>query len=156
MLRVVSSAFGTGADWEREFMDDASKYWQPQFENLRLYLTTFPGQQAEVVESGSELNSQPAAVLTAMFDRLGVAGIGDAVDVHGIAGRVEQLSDLGVLVRYTEPECGFLNLMAYPNGEHTAYALAREYLFGDRAAELAASQEGAWKEWFAELPADVA
>ena len=116
MLRVVSSAFGTGADWEREFIDDAAKYWLPQFENLRLYLTTFPGQQATVVESGAELSSQPAEVVTAMCDRFGVADIGDAVDVHGIAGRVEKLSDLGVLVRYTDPECGFLNLMSYPNG----------------------------------------
>ena len=40
-------------------------------------------------------------------------------------------------------------------GEGTAYALARGYLFGDRAAELAATQEAGWKEWFAELPAAV-
>ena len=153
VLRVVSSAFGTGADWEREFMADAERYWQPQFENLRLYLTTFPGQQASVVEAGTEVGSQPSEVVTAMCDRFGVAAIGDGADIHGIAGRVEQLSDLGLLVRYTDPECGFLNLMSYPNGPDTAYALARAYLFGSRAAELAATQEAAWKEWFAELPA---
>lgn len=155
VLRIVSSAFGSGADWEREFMDDAVKYWQPQFENLRVYLTTFPGQRATVVESGAELSSDPADVLTAMCDRFGATTIGDSIDVHGIAGRVEKITALGVLVRYTEPECGFLNLMAYPNGESTAYALARVYLFGDRAAELAATQEAGWKEWFAELPAAV-
>jgi uncharacterized protein YndB with AHSA1/START domain len=155
VLRVVSSAFGTGADWEREFMDDAERYWQPQFENLRLYLTTFPGQQASVVEAGAELGNGPAEVVTAMRDRLGATDVGVSVDVLGIAGRVERVSDLGVLVRYTDPECGFLNLMSYPNGPDTAYALARAYLFGSRAAELAATQEAGWKEWFAELPAAV-
>ena len=91
-----------------------------------------------------------------MCDRFGATAAGDSIDVHGIAGRVEKVSDLGLLVRYTEPECGFLNLMAYPNGEHTSYALARVYLFGDSAPELAANQEAGWKEWFAELPAAVA
>lgn len=156
VLRVVSSAFGSGADWEREFMDDAAKYWQPQFQNLRLYLTSFPGQRATVVESGAELTSSQGDVLTAMFDSFGAAAVGDSIDVHGIVGRVEKLSDLGLLVRYTEPECGFLNLTAYPNGEQTSYALARVYLFGDNASELAAIQEAGWKEWFAELPAAVA
>ncbi|MDF2731874.1 MAG: hypothetical protein K0S92_504 [Desertimonas sp.] len=156
VLRVVSSAFGTGADWEREFMDDAAKYWEPQFQNLSLYLTSFPGQRATVVESGAELTSSSGEVLAAMRDRFGASAAGDSIDVHGIAGRVEKVSDLGLLVRYTEPECGFLNLMAYPNGETTSYALARVYLFGSRAAELAANQEAGWKEWFAELPAAVA
>jgi uncharacterized protein YndB with AHSA1/START domain len=155
VLRIVSSAFGTGAEWEREFMDDAERYWQPQFDNLRLYLTTFSGQHATVVESGTEVHGEPATVLSAMCHRFGVAGIGDSLDVHGIAGRVEKRSDLGILVRYTEPECGFLNMMSYPNGPDTAYALARAYLFGSRAAELAATHEASWKEWFADLPAAV-
>jgi uncharacterized protein YndB with AHSA1/START domain len=155
VLRVVSSAFGTGADWEGEFMADAERFWQPQFDNLRIYLTTFPGQEASVVEAGTDVSSQPSEVLAAMCDRFGVAATGDEIDVHGIAGRVEKVTDLGLLVRYTDPECGFLNLMSYPNGPDTAYALARAYLFGSRAAELAANQEAGWKEWFAELPAAV-
>jgi hypothetical protein len=155
LLRVVSSAFGTGADWEQEFLDDAEKFWLPMFDNLRIYLTSFPGQQATVVESGTELKSTAGDVLTAMRDRLGAADVGASVDVNGIAGRVEKFSDIGMLVRYTDPECGYVNLMSYPNGPDTSYALARAYLFGSRAAELAATQEAGWKEWFAELPAAV-
>ena len=90
-----------------------------------------------------------------MRERIGATDVGAGVEVLGVAGRVEKLSDLGVLVRYTDPDCGFLNLMSYPNGPDTAYALARAYLFGSRAAELAATQEAGWKEWFAELPAAV-
>ena len=155
VLRVVSSAFGTGADWEREFFDEAEKYWLPLFENLRIYLEAFPGQQATIVESGAELDNSPAGVVTAMRERIGATDVGAGVEILGVAGRVEKLSDLGVLVRYTDPDCGFLSLMSYPNGPDTAYALARAYLFGSRAAELAATQEAGWKEWFAELPAAV-
>jgi uncharacterized protein YndB with AHSA1/START domain len=155
VLRVVSSAFGTGAEWEREFLDDITTYWVPMFDNLRLYLTAFPGQQATVVESGTDVSGVPADVLAAMYERLGVTGVGGAVNVHGVVGRVEKQSDLGLLVRYTDPDCGYLNLSSYANGEGVAYALAREYLFGQRAAELAAAQEAAWKGWFAELPAAV-
>ena len=107
VLRVVSSAFGTGADWEREFMDDAERYWQPQFENLRLYLTTFPGQQASVVEAGAEVGSQPGEVVTAMCDRLGVSGVGDRRRPRHRRPRRAALGPR-VLVRYTDPECGFL------------------------------------------------
>ena len=40
--RAVTSAFGTGAEWEREFFDHMMSSWAPFFDNLRLYLTHFP------------------------------------------------------------------------------------------------------------------
>src|SRR4029450_12935259 len=45
VLRVVTSAFGTGADWEQEFFADMTKHWTPQFDNLRLYLSHFAGKR---------------------------------------------------------------------------------------------------------------
>ena len=38
VLRVVTSAFGTGAHWEQEFFADLEKHWVPQFDNLRVNL----------------------------------------------------------------------------------------------------------------------
>ena len=46
VVRVVTSAFGTGADWENEFWDEMERGWAPMLDNLRLYLTHFPGQRA--------------------------------------------------------------------------------------------------------------
>ena len=46
VVRVVSSAFGVGADWEQEFVEDMKHGWLPYFEQLRLYLRHFPGQRA--------------------------------------------------------------------------------------------------------------
>jgi len=39
---VVTSAFGTGADWENEFWEEMANGWAPVLDNLRLYLTHFP------------------------------------------------------------------------------------------------------------------
>lgn len=155
VLRVVSSAFGVGAEWEREFLGDAAKYWVPMFDNLRVYLSAFPGQRATIVESGTEVTGGPFEVLAAIGKRLGATADGAVVDLHGIAGRIEKRLDNGFIIRYTDPDCGYVNLVAYPNGEGVTYAMARAYLFGDDAAELAATQESAWKGWFAELPAEV-
>jgi uncharacterized protein YndB with AHSA1/START domain len=51
VLRVVSSAFGTGADWEQEFFDEMEQGWPVFFDNLRLYLTHFPGQRVTPLEA---------------------------------------------------------------------------------------------------------
>ena len=50
VVRVTSSGFGTGADWESEFWDDMGANWMPFFDNLRLYLSHFPGQEATQLE----------------------------------------------------------------------------------------------------------
>jgi uncharacterized protein YndB with AHSA1/START domain len=47
MLRVVSSAFGVGAEWEQEFAE-MEKSWTPFFENLRSTVH-FPGQKVIAV-----------------------------------------------------------------------------------------------------------
>ena len=36
VVRVTSSGFGTGADWESEWWDDMGNSWMPLFDNLRL------------------------------------------------------------------------------------------------------------------------
>ena len=50
VVRVTSSGFGTGADWESEWWDDMGASWMPSFDNLRLYLSHFPGQEATQLE----------------------------------------------------------------------------------------------------------
>ena len=50
VVRVTSSGFGTGADWESEWWDTLGPGWMPFFDNLRLYLAHFPGQEATQLE----------------------------------------------------------------------------------------------------------
>ena len=51
VVRVVSSAYGTGADWENEFWGEMDTGWAPMLDNLRIYLTHFAGQRATATTS---------------------------------------------------------------------------------------------------------
>jgi uncharacterized protein YndB with AHSA1/START domain len=155
LLRVVSSAFGTGAEWEREFFEDAERYWKPSFDNLRLYLHNFPGQKASLVDTGAEVKGACVDVLAAMRGQLGASALGDKVELHGATGEVERFADNGVLVRLTDPEIGFESLYVYPSGEGTAYAGVRGYLFGADAAARAPERQRMWAQWFNRLPSTV-
>jgi uncharacterized protein YndB with AHSA1/START domain len=155
VLRVVSSAFGTGADWEHEFFDEVERYWMPMFDHLRLYLNHFPGQTASLVDTSAEVKASTADVVAAIRGRLGASNLGDRVEVHGATGEVARLADLGVLVRLTDPDAGYESLYAFPAENGATYAGVRGYLFGDGAAALAADREAAWKQWLEQLPATV-
>lgn len=80
VVKVVSSAFGTGAEWEKEFFAEMGKGWTPSFEVLKLYAERHAG----LLSTGFELMVQhpvSQAELRACFDRgseLGtVVGSGD-------------------------------------------------------------------------------
>lgn len=50
VVRVTTSGFGTGADWEQEWWQDMGASWRPSFDVLRLYLAHFPGRTAVQLE----------------------------------------------------------------------------------------------------------
>ena len=60
VVRVVSSAFGTGADWEQGAIEGMAEGWIPFFEHLRLYLARFAGQRANTFEISAKA---PGAVM---------------------------------------------------------------------------------------------
>jgi hypothetical protein len=109
VLRVV-----TGADWEQEFFDDMVKNWTPYFDNLRLYLTHFPGQKVTSMTVGTTVPGPVDAVWSALRQALGGGQVGDPVDVRGVKGQVERISTAPapneLLVRTSEPAPGFLGL----------------------------------------------
>jgi hypothetical protein len=150
---VVSSAFGTGADWESEFLGDAERYWLPMFDNLRLYLTRFPGQRATVMEAGTDIKGAPADVAATMRAQLGANETGARIDLQGLTGEVTRISDIGVLVRLINPERGYLALVSYPTGDGIARANVTGYYFGDDAAAVSTRQQASWSEWLDRLPA---
>ena len=79
VLRVVSSAFGTGADWEQEFIDEMEKGWQPFFDRLRLLLTHFPGQQVTLLEAQVTASGDPREFVSAMRAELGIDEVGQTL-----------------------------------------------------------------------------
>jgi hypothetical protein len=150
-VRVVSSAFGTGADWEQEFFDEMEKGWTPFFEHLRLYLTHFAGQRVTSLSTDADVSGTPAGVTAAIRDELGIAGVGQVVDVRGLSGQVERLEEENVLLRLTEPIPGMLALFAYDKGGGVSSARVEGYLFSPDAPKFVERERAAWQDWLKNL-----
>jgi uncharacterized protein YndB with AHSA1/START domain len=120
VVRVVSSAFGTGAEWEREFFDQMEAGWVPYFEQLRLYLQHFPGQRASTFEVSRVVPGTPHEVQAAVRGRLNGHAVGDEVALGAAHGVVER-PDPVLLVRLDAPVPGMLRIATDgpPMGEKT-------------------------------------
>lgn len=147
LVRVVSSAFGTGADWEREFFADVERHWKPFFENLRLYLTHFPGQRATLLDASASVPGSAAELWPGIPKALGATDRGQQVEVRDLSGEVERLGQQELLVRVTAPIPGLLGLYAYDAGEGSAMVNVHGYLFSPAAPEYVGRETDRWREW---------
>ena len=86
IVRVTSSGFGTGADWESEWWDDMGANWQPAFDNLRLYLANFPGEAATPMEATAVHACDADALWKAIDDELALGAQGATVQPRGTTG----------------------------------------------------------------------
>jgi uncharacterized protein YndB with AHSA1/START domain len=151
VVRVTTSGFGTGADWESEWWDDMGANWIPFFDNLRLYLSHFGGQEATQLEVTASHAGDAEALWSAMRDALELGGEGSDVDVRGATGTVERVGERQALVRLTAPVPGMLSVFTYGFEEGKATAGVRAYLFSPDAADYVRRQEPAWQAWLQEL-----
>jgi hypothetical protein len=151
VVRVVSSAFGTGADWEQEFWTDLEKNWLPSFDNLRLYLTHFPGQRATTLEVSADVPGAAGPVLSAMREALGAEAVGKPVDANGVSGQVERIGDNQLLLRLSEPVPGLLGFVAFDKGDGSTMAAVQGWLFSDDAPGYVEREQPAWKAWLESL-----
>lgn len=151
VVRVTSSGFGTGAAWESEFWDDLGPGWLPYFDNLRLYLAHFPGQEATHLEVTATFAGDAETAWSAVRDALGLGPVGSTVEVRGTTGTVERLSERHALVRLTAPVPGMLTAFAFATGESMTTASVRAYLFSPAAEDYVRREEPAWQAWLQRL-----
>ncbi|HHU10034.1 MAG TPA: SRPBCC domain-containing protein [Intrasporangiaceae bacterium] len=147
VVRVTSSGFGTGADWESEFWDDMGAGWMPYFDNLRLYLSHFFGQEATQLEVMASRPANAETLWSTLSEGLGVGKQGAAVEVCGATGAVERVGERQALVRLTAPVPGMLMAFAHDMGEDQATAGIRAYLFSSDAPDYVQHEEPAWRTW---------
>jgi uncharacterized protein YndB with AHSA1/START domain len=147
IVHVTSSGFGTGADWEAEFWDDMGANWMPYFDNLRLYLSHFPGQEATTLDATASLAADAEELWSALREDLGLASEGAAVEIRGAVGTVERLGQRQSLVRLTGPVPGILNVYAFDHGGGQTTVGVRAYLFSADAAQYVQREEPQWREW---------
>jgi uncharacterized protein YndB with AHSA1/START domain len=150
VLRVVSSAYGTGADWENEFFEDMAKQWAPYFDNLRMYLVDYPGQHVTPFEASTSLSASADAALAAMLGDLGAAKPGQPVEARGLKGTLQRTDPAGVLVRVDEPVDGFLSFYAHGDERESVVSITG-WLFSDNAAEYVRQQQPEWQAWIENL-----
>jgi uncharacterized protein YndB with AHSA1/START domain len=146
VVRVVSSAFGTGADWEAEFFAEMGKGWPLMFEHLRLYLAHFPGRRVTPLEVAMPVTGTPAAALAAMRRDLGAEEVGRTLDVRGTKGVLAGSTDQSLLVRLTGDPLGLMAFHAY-EWDGATHVRVAGYLFSDDAADYVEREEPGWRAW---------
>jgi uncharacterized protein YndB with AHSA1/START domain len=152
VVRVVMSGFGSGADWERA-VESFEGGWRTVLNNLRLYLTHFPGQQCSTIVLGAAAPAPKERAWAALTDALGLpeAAEGERVrtTAHGappFAGVVERPAETELTLRIDEPGPGLAFIATGGPGKEV-FAFARIYLYGDEAPAIAAREEPVWGAW---------
>src|SRR4051812_14055137 len=97
IVRVTTSGFGIGADWESEWWATLGPNWMPSFDNLRLYLADFPSQEATQLEVSATYPCDVDALWKTLDDAFGLAGEGATVEVRGVTGTVERMRERSAL-----------------------------------------------------------
>ncbi|KQR16588.1 SRPBCC domain-containing protein [Cellulomonas sp. Leaf334] len=151
VVRVTSSGFGTGADWESQWWDTVAPGWLPFFDNLSLYLAHFPGQEATRLEVTASHPGDADALWATLHDALGLDDEGATVDVRGATGTVERVGERQALIRLTAPVPGMLSVFTHGQGDGTATAGVQAYLFSPDAADHVRREEPAWQDWLQNL-----
>jgi uncharacterized protein YndB with AHSA1/START domain len=154
-VRVTSSAFGTGADWENEFFSEMESGWTPMLDNLRLYVELFPGQTAATMWIGATVSGSAEDAFDALRERLGVTAVGDATSVLGVEAVVERSIPRHVLLRASVPVTGFLSFFGF-GGDDGAGVNLIGHLFGEEAANYVEAESASWQGWLDEFAAEVA
>jgi uncharacterized protein YndB with AHSA1/START domain len=144
VVRVVSSAFGTGAEWEDEFWESMAEGWAPAFEILRLVLQDFPGQTVTVLDAAVEVDGEQPAVLAAMRS---------SVFERGVEGEWVQETPISSTLRTTAPVPGFLVVMANPSADGRTWVAVQGHLFSPDAAGWVESTKKEWQVWLEGLGA---
>ena len=155
VVRVTSSGFGTGAAWESEFWDDLAPNWMPFFDNLRLYLSHFPGQESTQMEATVSHPGDADALWSTLHDALALGEEGATVEVRGTTGTVERSGERQTLVRLTAPVPGMLSVFVFDEGDSKATVGVRAYLFSADAADYVRREEPAWQAWLQGLSVPV-
>ena len=151
LVRLVTSGFLTDADWQAEY-DSTSEGWKLFLDNLRLYLTHFPGQRCAPMLVQRLSGDTPADAWRALTTSLGLPAapsVGQHVSVsHGppLAGRVERFASGLMTLLLEAPARGIALVGAESFGEQ-AFPLLYLYLFDAGAEAVIARDEPAWLAW---------
>ena len=151
VVRVVNSGFGSGADWDRA-MESTKAGWPSALNNLRLYLTHFPGLPSRSFAAGAVAPGTPKEAWEELTRATGLeaAAVGERVASGSrsprLSGVVESAEETHLVLRAEEPGPGLAYVGVGGPGDEV-YAFVRAYIYGDDAAEIAARAGSDWQAW---------
>jgi hypothetical protein len=152
VVRMVMSGFGAGAAWDDE-IDGMTEGMSVALENLRIYLTHFPGRAGAWLRAfgtgPADLDERWAALARA----LGLApdaprGTRVSSESPALSGIVEQPLDLryhrGALLRLDGPAPGIAHALVFGD---RGWMTFQACFYGDDAERIAEREEPAWHVW---------
>jgi uncharacterized protein YndB with AHSA1/START domain len=155
VIRVVHSLFASTDEWDDQ-LESIESGWPPFFEVLRMYLGHFAGQPCSAIQmSGAVGGSEEEAweALTRVCGLADVSGeqrwrlaVAGAAPLGGVVQRIAPTRLRVRLVRLDEPAAGAGLFGAYTWGTQVMVSITL-YLYGGHAAEIAARDETAWRQW---------
>jgi uncharacterized protein YndB with AHSA1/START domain len=151
LVRLVTSGFLSEADWQAEY-DSTSEGWQLFLNNLRLYLTYFPGQRCTSLMVQRLSDDTPDNAWRALTTSLGLPhapSVGQAVSVTSgppLAGRVERFA-AGLMTLLLEAPARGVAVIGTESFGDKAFPMLYLYLFGAEAEALVARDAPAWNAW---------
>ena len=154
VVRVVHSLFASTDDWDNQ-IESAKMGWPGFFRTLRIYLTHFRGQPAQIAQFVAHVAGSEADAWDALTGALGVKGL--AIGEHwttpaglpAASGVAEYIADnpYDALLRLDAPVPGVAALGAFNVGGQSMAAL-NFYLYGEQAADTVAREAPKWQAWF--------
>ena len=157
IVRVVHSLFADTDDWDGQ-LEGTETGWPGFFRILRIYLTHFRGQPCSAIRLMAMTPGTVPDAWQTLVGSLGVtkAAAGERCSSPGglppFAGLVEVVSESAhqqsMILRLEQPGPGVASLGAFAcGGVMVAITL---YLYGPRAAAVAAEHQPAWEKWMNE------
>jgi len=157
MVRVVHSLFATNDDWDNQ-LESTEKGWPGFFRILKLYLTHFRTMRCSPIQVIGFASKPLAGAWEDLAGSFALTGVREGQQwraprsgVPALAGVVESLGEgnhPSVLLRVSEPAPGVVHFGAFDCG--AVQVMVALYLYGDKAAAVAAREEPAWQKWMSE------
>ncbi len=153
VVRLVTSGFGSGEDWDEQY-DGMAEGWQLFLLNLRLHMEHFVGLTATPMLPGARWPGPRSAAWTVLCEALGVPSapaVGQrvavqATDAPALAGRVVDVDTWRLALLVDQPAPGTAFIAAEHHGDQAGVAVW-SYLYGPDAAVFAARDEPRWQAW---------
>lgn len=157
LVRVVHSLFADNNDWDGQ-LEGTESGWPNFFRTLRLYMTHFRAQPCSLFQPMASAKGTEKEVWKALISPLGLEGVKvgqrwkSPAGMPTLAGVIEHVNEgsghHNVLVRTDEPTTGLVLLGVYSCG--AILVQVSSYLYGDKAAAVAAREEPIWQKWLSE------